>query len=502
MTHDSSESSPRWADRWPRLARAVSVQPTTPVALALSGGADSVLLLHLLARSVPRPRILAIHVDHGLRGPESDSDAAFCARACARLSVPFAQRRLELDPDSPNLEANAREARYRALIDEAASQNISVLVTGHHEDDALETLLMRWMRGSHIAGLSGPKPQRVLRLGNGHEVAPIKVVRPLRAMRSAEVRLLLRENDIAWREDSSNLSSDFTRNRVRNELLPSIDETCGGEGIENLRAFASAVENLEDELAARTAHLAWAPPAHAAASRSMAEATIGGSLNRSELQKLAPPLKRRALWRLLQEGTGAAPTRSQLAQLIEDLESGRTGRYTLHGGWTVILRRDLVHLVPGEDESRTSPRADNGENTASAPALQRHGMRLELPGSVELPDGRAIQAELIESAPGAETPRGAVEVEVDATDLPDHLTVRFAQPGDRFHGLGAPGSRPLTRFLADAGIPREERRRIPLVFAGPELVWVAGLRPCESRRVRPSTSSRLRIRLLGAALPA
>jgi tRNA(Ile)-lysidine synthase len=499
LTHDDPDSNPNWASRWSQLARKVGVLPSTPVALALSGGADSILLLHILARSVPRPKILAIHVDHGLRGDESDGDAAFCARACARLGVPFAQRRLELDGGGPNLEAVAREERYKALIGEASSQNIPVLITGHHEDDALETLLMRWMRGSHISGLSGPKPQRVLRIGHDHQLDPMKVVRPLRAMRSTEVRMLLRENDIAWREDSSNESADFTRNRVRNELLPSINDTCGGEGIENLRAFASAVENLEEELSARTAHLAWAPPAHAAASRSAADAVIGGSLKRTELQKLAPPLKRRALWRLLQEGTGCAPSRAQLAQLIDDLETGCTGRYTLQGGWIVILRREDVHLVPAEKSTATS-RATAGN--ADAPALQHHGVRLDLPGSVELPDGRSIQAELIESAPDDSAPRGAVEVELDAADLPEHLTVRFAQPGDRFHGIGAPGSRPLTRFLADAGVPREERRRIPLVFAGSELIWVAGLRPCDSRKVQPSTGARLRIRLLGAALPA
>ena len=86
--------------------------------------------------------------------------------------------------------------------------------------------------------------------------------------------------------------------------------------------------------------------------------------------------------------------------------------------------------------------------------------------------------------------------------LTGELCVRTLQAGDRFHALGAPGSRPLTRFLADAGVPREERPRVPLVFAGDELVWVAGIRPCESRRVDARTTRRLRLRLEGAARPA
>ena len=473
--------------------------PTTPVALALSGGADSVLLLNLLARSLPRPRVLAIHVDHGLRGEEADGDAAFCARACARLGVPFALRTVELSEEASNLEARAREERYKALLDAAAAQNIEVLVTGHHEDDALETLLMRWMRGSHLAGLSGPKAQRVLRVGKGRETK-IEVVRPLRSMRREEVRRLLRDHGIAWREDSSNASSRFTRNRVRNQLLPKIGETCGDEGIENLRAFANAVEGLEEELAARTAHLAWSPPAHAAASRTASDVGLGGTLDRTELQRLAAPLKRRALWRLLQEGTGQPPTRAQLTQLTADLDAGRTGRINLQAGWTLVLRRDRVHLVP-ETTAGDQPKQPNQTvGNKQRPSFADGGAALEIPGTVQLPDGRALEAELVEAEPESDAPRSAVEVELDARDLPSELLVRFAHPGDRFHGLGAPGSRPLTRFLADAGVPREERRRIPLVFAGPELIWVAGLRPCESRRVGPATSVRLRIRLLGAAL--
>ncbi len=90
-------------------------------------------------------------------------------------------------------------------------------------------------------------------------------------------------------------------------------------------------------------------------------------------------------------------------------------------------------------------------------------------------------------------------VELDASGLPHSLFVRWALPGDRFHGLGAPGSRPLRRFLADAGVACATRDRVPLVFAGEELIWVAGIRPGESRRIRPGTRLRLRLRLATAA---
>ena len=472
LTHDFP-----WPSRWADLAHAVGLRPAEPVVLALSGGADSVFLLHLLARAQLRPRTLAVHVDHGLRGAESLEDTAFCARLCARLQVPFARRFLELDPGSPSLEALARQERYAVLADEARAAGIRTVVTGHHDDDALETLLMRWMRGTDLAGLSGPRARGVLAPASA---APVQVVRPLLSMRREEVRHLLRENGLVWREDSSNRDPRFTRNRVRHRLLPEIEHVCGRGGVEGLRAFARAVEGLEDELAARTAHLHWSAPGRNDARP--APRGAGGRLPRPALSELAPPLQRRALWRLLSEGTGRAPSQLVLGAILADLRSTQAGRHGLSGGWSLWLRADELRLVP--------PRR---------PLATAEGFELACPGSVALPDGRLLEARW---GPAQGTPpRDPERVELEAPDPPVGISVRFARPGDRFHALGAPGSRPLVRFLADAGVPREERGAVPLVFWGEELVWVAGLRPCEGRRVRRGAGNRLRLQLVGARAP-
>jgi len=565
------------ATRWAQLCRGLGQRPTDPVVLALSGGADSVFLLHVLARAEPRPRILAVHVDHRLRGEESRSDAAFCARLCARLGVPFARREVELEADAPNLEARAREARYQALAQEAREAGIPTLLTGHHEDDALETLLLRWMRGSALPGLAGLKARNVLAGHHpGGEDLAVTVVRPLLSMRREEVRRLLRDAGLDWREDSSNQSDRFTRNRVRNGLLPVIEQTCGEEGVDNLRAFASAVESLEEELAGRTAHLCWDTLSPESSRAAAAADTVhsagpaqplGGSLHRRTLANLAAPLQRRALWRLLSEGTGLPPSRALLAILEDDLAQERETRRTLPGGWSLELQSDTLLLTPpvltppvltppepsssqppqrhaadgdlgkrgpgvphasdsaspshghrgsgpharparvgGERRPATDgPGASRSRESRTQPAPEggppRGGLRLGLPGRVQLPDGRTLQAELFAPAPGTAPPREDDLVELDAAGLPQQLLVRWARPGDRFHGLGAPGSRPLRRFLADAGVPSETRDRVPLVFDGDELLWVAGIRPCESRRIRPETGVRLRLRLL-AATPA
>ena len=464
-----------WETRWGRLAAALSITPDEGLTLALSGGADSVFLLHLLADARPAVAVRAVHVDHGLRGAESDGDREFCVELCASLGIPLTVRRITLDPLGPSLEARAREARYGCLVEEAERTGHRTILTGHHSDDALETVLMRWMRGSSLAGLRGPR--REWRPDAG--LPDVRVVRPLLALRREEVRELLRQRGLAWREDGSNADNAFTRNRLRNEFVPLFLRLGGEEGLENLRSFGRAVEDLERELARATAHLAWRPPAYVRVSRDAPRRDLGGVLERGLLMHLSPPLRRRALWRLLVEGTGTPPSDEHLARCLELLATGRTSRLNLRGDWQLVLRSDELHLLPPE-------RAGEGPRALALP----------VPGIVTLGDGRRLSAELVEPAPGSPVPRDGVSVELEAAGLADGpLTVRWAVPGDRFHPLGAPGGRALARYLRDRGVPREERARIPLVFHGEELVWVCGYAPGEGRRVTPATRRRLRLTL-------
>lgn len=530
--------APRFAfepERWAQMARAVGLAQDAAVIVALSGGADSMFLLHVVAAARPRPRLVAVHVDHGLRAA-SGEDARFCGDACRALDVPFVVRELALDPRMPSLEARAREARYRTLCEEAARLSIATLLTGHHADDALETLLQRWLRGTDLHGLAGLHARLELRARDaGVERDPrdtcerdllnptdrdVAIVRPLIAMRREEVRQRLRESGVEWREDDSNASPRFTRNRVRNLLLPEIERVCGASAIEHLRAFGRAVETLEENCAKWTAGIAWGAPLFAAACRSARDAALGGTLARERLIELSPALRRRALWRLLVEGTGRAPARAHLEAVLSDLELGRCARHALPGRWTLQLRSDLIHLEPplshaSSDRSRTrSDQARRAQQSIARredrarPQLafvfgdgeravsERLGLRLEIPGCVVLDDGRRIVAELIDAPPAREIPRSPTCVELDAGELDGPWRVRWPEPGDRFHALGAPGRKKLGRFFTDIGLPRRDRARVPLVFDARELVWIAGVRPSEARRVRATTVERVRLSLL------
>ena len=506
-----------WSSRWSHLARAAGIAPDQRILLALSGGADSVLLLHLLDAAEPAALVRAVHVDHGLRGEEGHADARFCANLCRALGVPFTARAARgLRSTGPSPEARAREERYRLLIEEALRTGHTTLVTGHHSDDALETLILRWVRGTELSGLRGPREELWIDAGafggsttersDARSRPRVRIVRPLLPLRREEVRRILADRGLTWREDSSNDDRRFTRTRLRHDFLPALEELCGRGGIENLRSFGRAVEHLERQLAGATAHLAWTPAPYAAATRPAARAELGGVLARAELMRLAVPLLRRALWRLVTEGSGHAPGRALLERLVDDVRTGRCTRHALPGRWTLLIRSDQLHLIPppleagatGSGAADAQPflpfpsRADGSpDDLRPRPALE-----LSVPGIVTLPDGRRVSAELRPAAPGDPVPHGEREVELDAVGLPPRLRVHWPARGDRFHGLGAPGSKPLSRYLADRGVPREERTRVPLVVAEDEIVWVAGLGCGERHRVRPGTTRRLRLSLL------
>ncbi|MBX9581350.1 MAG: tRNA lysidine(34) synthetase TilS [Gemmataceae bacterium] len=186
-----------------------------PGVVAVSGGADSVALLRAFHQPGGRPLTVA-HFDHGLRGAESDADAAFVAELAARLGLPFRFGRGDLRADEPGLEAAARRQRYDWLAGVVAEAGASWVATGHTADDQAETVLHRLLRGTGLHGLRGMEACR------RRVVAGVSflLLRPLLAVTRADVLDYLASLKQPYREDASNADPRFTRNRIRHELLP------------------------------------------------------------------------------------------------------------------------------------------------------------------------------------------------------------------------------------------------------------------------------------------
>ena len=191
------------------------------ILVAVSGGVDSVVLLHVLAEASMKTgnRIHVVHVNHGLRGDESDADAAFVEDISALLGLPFTCASVFIDGKRTGIEAAARGARYDALEHVAKSIGAGYIAVGHNADDVAETFLMNLSRGSGPSGLSSHRSTR--KFGN------TTVIRPLHGVTRGEIEEFAIESGIKWREDSSNQDPKFLRNRVRHELLPLLRDVFG-----------------------------------------------------------------------------------------------------------------------------------------------------------------------------------------------------------------------------------------------------------------------------------
>ena len=226
--------------------------PDAPAYLvALSGGADSRLLLGLTAEAARATgaRVCAAHLNHGIRGDEADRDEAFCRRVCAELGVPLLVEHVDIPARAAasgrSIEHEAREARYDFFARLMEREDIPILLTAHHADDNLETVLLRLLRGSGTRGMGGIPYERPLpcRTGDG---TVCRVVRPLLDCTRAEIEAELTSRGWDYVTDSSNASPDHTRNRLRHAIVPTL-ESIAGEGVPQRCAARLSRAATEDE---------------------------------------------------------------------------------------------------------------------------------------------------------------------------------------------------------------------------------------------------------------
>ncbi len=213
--------------------------PDERVLVAISGGADSLALLLALHE---KREIGAAHVNHGLRGQESDEDERFVVALCRDLNVPIVTRRVQIALKNGRFSENeARVARYKALRETADATGCSIIATGHTANDVLETVLLNLARGATVSGLAGIAPCRVLD-------AQVRVVRPILSATRTQTENLCRAANIVWREDSSNANRELKRNRVRHEIVPLLCEV-GNKNVDVLaRQSWSAAQLWRDDL--------------------------------------------------------------------------------------------------------------------------------------------------------------------------------------------------------------------------------------------------------------
>jgi len=437
------------------------------VLVAVSGGPDSVALLHVLKRLQPvlGLDIIVFHLNHKLRGPEADADARFAGEFAAGMGLKAilveSDARLLMERERLSLEEAAREARYREMERLAAELGIDRIALGHHADDQVETFLIRLLRGSGLGGLGSIKPVR-----DGY-------IRPLIDETKSEIFRYIEEYSLEYRVDASNQDESILRNRIRHKLIPLL-----GEYNPKFReTLLNTIEIVREDQAFIEEIVAGVFSGHAQREPGLARLPIVEITN----QPLA--IERRLVRLAIRSAKGdlRGIEFKHVDAILRGLRNG-SGRMEIDLPGQIIARVEYGQLVIGE--------------RALFEALRLESIELKVPGVTRIDAlGVEIKAELTEPA-GLVFGRDGDIAYLDAAVVGSVLKLRVRRPGDSFRPFGMTGEKKLQDLFVDKKISKRERNRVPIIESNGKIAWVAGFRIDDSFRVTERTKEVLALRLL------
>lgn len=470
------------------------LRPGEGVVIAVSGGPDSVALLRLLydlseslglCKGGVTPPLHVAHLNHMLRGEESEEDERFVKELALGLGLGFTSKRVDVKQEAVRegcaIEEAARRARYSFFEGLAREFEMKVVAVGHTADDNAETVLHRIIRGTGLAGLAGMQPVRETSRGSG-----IRLIRPLLSTWRQEILDYLQEKGLSYRIDSSNLQVSYLRNRIRLELLPLL-------GKYNPRVKESL------------ARLAEAAGREYAILEEEARKIVEACLTREEMSyvletailKGQPSFLQHLVFRevLSQIGLPLKKVDSKHYEGLCSLVEGWAGPISLPWGWEAEGREGKI-VFTGWPKGR-------GMAPPEADAPTRHKpdeTPLDIPGITKLPNGTEIKAEVVNFVEGfledfKRTKTMEEEVfDLDKLELP--LVVRTRRSGDRFWPLGVEGEKKLKDFFIDEKIPQPRRDDWLLVCDAEHPIWVVGLRMDDRSKITPDTHRAIKLSIL------
>lgn len=442
------------------------------VVVAVSGGADSLALLHIL-RALDLPlQLLAVYIDHGLRPLETPEEQTTIAGCCQALAVPYLARTVDVRSlaarDGRGLEEAARNLRYQALEEVRREHGAQVIAVGHTADDQTEQFFIRLIRGSGRKGLSGMMVRRD------------RIIRPLLREQKAALVDYLQAAHICWCRDSSNGDLHFLRNRVRLQLLPLLQSEFNPAIRRSVLQTMNVLGEEEGFLEVQTAE-AFARCVTAGVQIVEGEERPRLVVDDQQFHACHPAIRRRLLercfWRM-----AIPPTYRQIHTLLVFFErKDKSGEIHLEDGVRAV-RRGLYLIL-------CRPLERGQKRGGGKPPLPIN-LTIAGPGCYFIPEaGREL---VLEERPGTEGRGGGDgRLYLDRAKITFPILLRPARPGELFHPCSGPGRRKVSRYLNDRKIAANERMNWPVLVAEDGVVALPGLQIDQAYRVTEETTTLL-----------
>lgn len=468
------------------------------VVVAVSGGADSLCLLHVLrqlcgsGKRYPQVQLHVAHLNHQLRGQESEQDAEAVARLAQQWQLPYTIGSVDVAQmaarEHRSLEDAARVARYRFLREVAQGQPIAV---AHHKDDQAETLLLHWLRGGGLASQVGLQPHQQ------------DIIRPLLGVSRADILNYCSQHQLIPHEDASNKDLRFLRNRIRHELLPLLESM--NPGFRDTLLRNAEVMQIDFEWIQTQVLACWP------------RVVVHEQLD--AIQLAVPQLRTLALslqHHLLRQATarlchGQSPLEVRHYQLLDQLLQRPTSTELV----TLHLPQHLHALLQGDIlviKHISEQASENGEQPPDTEIVLLSAGSIEVPGTpwtataawiseeVAQPVRAALQrqdwATVWSLLPGAPYTVYVDADTLDNTDLPPAFRIRTRRNGDRIQPLGMEREKKVKDILIDKHIPHAERSQLPLFFSGSRCIWLASIQLDHRVRLTGQTQRIIRLSII------
>jgi tRNA(Ile)-lysidine synthase len=439
--------------------------------VAVSGGPDSVCLLHILVglQEELKVRLHVAHLNHQLRGTESEADADYVSDLGRQWGIPVTTERRDVKgyqkQQRLSLEEAAREVRYNFLTEVAGTIGAKRVAVGHTRDDHIETILLHLIRGAGTRGLRGLQPYTKWKSKTGSLI----VIRPLLEISHQETEDYCHYHQLVPRLDASNLSLSPLRNRVRHQLLPLL-QSYNPRIAEALLRTASIASDDIDFVDRETSRLE---------DRIAQQEGKTVILDRKRFDRLPSTLKRYLLRAAVEKLLGSAKDieMRHIEEMIAALTKPAGKRLSLPGGLIFSLGYDQYQLAT--DMTSLSP----------FPKLAGE-VQLNIPGQTLIPGWR-IEASIVDQK--QMTGKDDFTAYFDLSKTGDRLLVRSRRRGDRFQPLGLSQPKKVGEFMIDAKIPQAWRGRIPVVCLPEQILWVVGWRIDDRMKVSENTKQVLRL---------